>query len=320
MKDRIIEFINNIPLLRWLRITAKSTTLPGMHGIPVFYVAKQFKEILVSGKLSIRASAIAYDFFMAIFPAIIFLFTLTAYLPIPNFDILLLNAMQEVLPPASFLAVKNTILDIIGIQRDGLLSIGFILALVYANNGVASIITSFNASMYVKETRSFWSIRFMALVLTIILVLLLVSSILLTIFTHVGMNYLIKKQIISDGINVIAILIGKWMTFYALVFFSVSFLYYLGPSRKSRPGFFSPGALIVSALIIILLIGFSFFVSNFSTYNTVYGSVGALIALLVLINLIALLLLAGYEFNVGVYHLSIQRRAKSALLNNPDQI
>jgi membrane protein len=160
----------------------------------------------------------------------------------------------------------------------------------------------------------------MSFVLTIILAVLLVSSILLMIFTHVGMNYLIKKHIISFGINVVAILIGKWMTFYALVFFSVSFLYYLGPSKKSRPRFFSPGALIVSALIIILLIGFSFFVSNFSTYNTVYGSVGALIALMVLINLIAQLLLAGYEFNVGVYHLSIQRKEKSTLLKNPEQI
>jgi membrane protein len=317
MKDRILKHLNNIPIVRWLRITAKSTTLPGMHGIPVFYVAIQFKEILISGKLSIRASAIAYDFFMAIFPAIIFLFTLTAYLPIPNFDNLLLNAMQEVLPPASFFAVKNTILDIISIQRDGLLSIGFILALFYANNGVASIIKSFNASMFVKDTRSFWSIRLISFVLTIILAVLLVSSILVMIFTHVGMNYLIKKHVISFGINVVAILIGKWMTFYALVFFSVSFLYYLGPSKKSRPRFFSPGALIVSALIIILLIGFSFFVSNFSTYNTVYGSVGALIALMVLINLIAQLLLAGYEFNVGVYHLSLQRKEKATLLKNP---
>ena len=68
----------------------------------------------------------------------------------------------------------------------------------------------------------------------------------------------------------------------------------------------------MSVLIIFLLIGFSFFVSNFSRYNTVYGSVGALIALMVLINLLALLLLAGYEYNVGIYHLIRQRKGSKS--------
>jgi len=312
MKKRLLDGLNNLPVLRWLMIRTKNTTLPGMHGIPIFYVAKQFKESLSSGKLSIRSAAIAYHFLLAIFPAIIFLFTLTAYLPIPDFDKLLLGALQEVLPEASFEAVKNTILDIIGIQRDGLLSIGFILALFSANNGVTAIIKSFNASMFVKETRSVWKIRLIALLLTVILSCLVVASILLVIFTNLGLNYLIKKEIITDGINVAAIIVGKWITFYSLIFFSVSFLYYMGPTSNARSRFLTQGAMLVSVLIIFLLIGFSFFVSNFSRYNTVYGSVGALIALMVLINLLALLLLAGYEYNVGIYHLIRQRKGSKS--------
>lgn len=317
MLIKIQNWIFNLPFIKEFIKLLSIISLPGFKGISILDVARQFKISLGSSRISMRAAAVSFNFILAIFPTIIFLFTLTAYLPIADFQDRLLSALSEVLPQNTFMAIRNTILDIISIQRGGLLSFGVIVALFYSTNGVHSIIQSFNASIYLKESRSFWKILLVSLALTIILSLLLVLAIALMIATNFTLELLIKHHIITYGINYVLIWIGKWIIFYLLLFFSVAFLYYLGPSKQARVGFFSIGALTTSFLILILLIGFAFFVSHFGTYNTVYGSVGALIAFMVLINLNAMLLLAGYEFNASVYHL---KRKKSKAFINTDII
>lgn len=317
MLRKIQNWIFNLPFIKEFIKLLSIISLPGFKGISILDVARQFKISLGSSRISMRAAAVSFNFILAIFPTIIFLFTLTAYLPIADFQDRLLSALSEVLPQNTFMAIRNTILDIISIQRGGLLSFGVIVALFYSTNGVYSIIQSFNASIYLKESRSFWKILLVSLALTIILSLLLVLAIALMIATNFTLELLIKHHIITYGINYVLIWIGKWIIFYLLLFFSVAFLYYLGPSKQARVGFFSIGALTTSFLILILLIGFAFFVSHFGTYNTVYGSVGALIAFMVLINLNAMLLLAGYEFNASVYHL---KRKKSKAFINTDII
>ncbi len=307
MLERLRHWFIHLPFVNGLLRFLSHIPLPGFKGISLLDVAFQFKKSLTSSRISMRAAAVSFDFFLALFPTIIFLFTLTAYLPIADFQDRLLGAFEQVLPENAFLAVRNTVLDIISIQRGGLLSFGVIAALFYATNGVNSIIQSFNASIFIRERRPAWKIRLVSLALTLILSLLLVLSIALMVVTNFALDFLIKHHIITYGINYVLIWLGKWVIFYGLLFFCVAFLYYLGPSKKARAGFFSIGAFATSALILLLLIAFSFFVSNFGTYNTLYGSVGALIAVMVLINLNAMLLLAGYEFNAGVYHLKRKR-------------
>lgn len=298
-------------------VKLQTVSFPGLEQVPVLEVARNFKTSLSSSRITMRAAAVSFDFFMALFPTIIFLFTLTAYLPIDNFDELLLDAMRDVLPPYTFLAIEQTIMDVISIQRGGLLSFGFLFALFYATNGITSLIESFNALSFANETRPGWKIRLLALMLTMIIVGLLVIAITLMIFTNIALDYLIQEGVISDGINRSLIQFGKWIVLYLLIFFSICFLYFVGPARDVKPSFFSPGALVVSVLIMLLLFGFGFFVNNFSTWNTVYGSVGALIAVLVLINANALIILAGHEFNAVVFHL---KRQRSASLVNESKI
>ncbi len=311
MIARILQFIFKLPIIAQFIALLDRVSFPGFPEVSLLEVARQFKLSLTSSRLSMRAAAVSFNFFMAIFPSVIFIFTLTAYLPISNFEFKLLNALQQVLPPASYMAVKNTILDIISQQRGGLLSFGVLFALFYAVSGVKSIIDSFNASDVTDDNRPSWKILLVSLSLTMILITLLVTAISLMIFTNLALDFLISKKLISYGINYALIVTGKWLIFYTLILFSVSFLYYLGPPQNSRTKFLSIGSVATSLLMMLLILGFAFFVKNFGTYNTIYGSVGALIAVLVLINLNALLLLAGYEFNVGVKHLARQVKLNS---------
>jgi membrane protein len=308
MLQKLLRFILTLPIIAQFLQLLDRINFPGYPNISWLQAVQQFKKSMTGTQISIRAAAVSFNFFMAIFPSIIFLFTLTAYLPIDNFDVRLLTALREVLPPASYQAVKSTILDIISQQRGGLLSLGVLIALFYATNGVQSIISSFNASSYTVENRPSWKVLLVALALTVILVLLLVSAIVLMLVSNFALDFLIEKHIITFGINYVLIILAKWLIFYSLLLFSIAFLYYLGPPHLSRTRFFSIGAIITSFLILIVIVGFGFFVSNFGTYNTIYGSVGALIAVLVLINLNALLLLAGYEFNVGLKHLALTNK------------
>jgi len=305
MLDKLLRFFLKQPLIVRFLNFLKSISFPGFPNISLFEAVHQFKKSVMDSQISMRAAAVSFNLFMAIFPSVIFLFTLTAYLPIDNFDTRLLAALQDVLPPASYNAVKNTILDIISQQRGSLLSFGAIFALFYATNGIESIISSFNTSAYAVETRPKWMVHLVSLGLTLILLILLVLAISLMLVSNFTLQFLIEKRIITYGINYVLINLFKWMIFYGLLLFSVAFLYYMGPPRLSRVRFFSVGALVTSFFILILIVGFSFFVSNFGTYNTIYGSVGALIAVLVLINLNALFLLAGYEFNLGLKHLAL---------------
>ncbi len=301
------EFWQNIRAHALYRKLEK-LTLPGLQGIPVFTVIAQFRNSLSSSRITMRAAAVSFSFFMALFPTVIFLFTLTAYLPIPNFDVLLLEALEDVLPTYTYLAIENTLRDIISIQRGGLLSFGFLLALFYATNGTTSLIQSFNALSFADENRSIWRVQLLSLILTFLLVILLVAAIAAVLVATFLLDYFIDRGWINAEINRGLISVGKWTVVYLVILFSTAMLYYFGPVKAIRPNFFSPGALVVSVLLLLLLPAFGYFVNNFSTWNTVYGSVGALIAVLVLINVAALLILAGHEYNAVVTHLKRQHR------------
>lgn len=304
MIGKLTRFISGLPIIAQLIAVLGKIGFPGFPQVSLLDVVLKFKDSLISSRISMRAAAVSFNFFMAIFPSVIFMFTLTAYLPIEDFEFRLLNALQDVLPPASYQAVRTTILDIISQQRDGLLSFGALFALFYAVIGVKSVIESFNSSSLTEEKRPLYYIYIVSLALTFIIIVLLVLAIALMIFTNLALDFLISYELISYGINYWLILAGKWIIFYALIFFSVASLYYLGPPAEARMKFFSIGAWATAFLMLLLIIGFAYFVKNFGTYNTLYGSVGALIAVLVLINLCAMLLLAGYEFNLGVKHLA----------------
>ena len=127
-------------LVKFLRVIK----LPGFQGASVYEILKFFLDGLVEGFITTRAAAISFNFFLAIFPFAIFLFTIIPYIPIDHFQENLLEIIQSLLPRTTYDSVESTLIDILSIKRGGLLSFGFVLALLFANNGVMGIITGFN--------------------------------------------------------------------------------------------------------------------------------------------------------------------------------
>jgi len=274
--------------------------IPGFDGMPVYDVATFFIRGLQKGALSMRAAAFSYNFFLALFPAIIFFFTIIPYIPITGFQDNLLELLQNFIPKKAYDAVEGTLFDIVKRPRGGLLSIGFIMAIYFSTNGIHSLIVAFNQTRHTVETRSWVKQRLISVVLVFILSFLLIIAIVLITLGPVALDFLVKHNILRDSFSYYLIIAGKWIVSTAMLFFAFSFLYYLAPAAESRFRFISPGSTLSTVLTILASIGFNYYVNSISRYNTLYGSIGTLIMIMVWIFFNAMIVLIGFELNVSI--------------------
>ncbi len=279
---------------------AKLVSFPGFDRVPVFNVLLFFFRGLRDGAVIMRAEAVAFNLIFALFPAIIFLFTLIPHVPIENFQIELLDMIKSIMPGSIYGVIEQIIEEIITIKHGGLLSLGFILVLVFSTNGIFALIDAFNASIHVDETRSWLMRRAISVLLVVILFLLVSMGVSLITVTHRLLDFLVLKGLMKVGWLYYLVQVGKWIAILAVFYFAYSFLYYLGPAKKSQYRFITAGATLATVLSILITTGLGFYIDNFSTYNALYGSIGALPIIMLMIFFNALAIIIGFELNIGI--------------------
>ncbi|GAB4043956.1 YihY/virulence factor BrkB family protein [Spirosoma jeollabukense] len=250
-----------------------------------------------------RAASVSYSLILAIFPTVIFFFTLIPYIPIHDLEDQVMGFLKEVLPGDTFSTVNTTIRDIISRPRGGVLSLGFFLALYSATSGLVALMNAFNSSYETSDRRGFFELRGVAILLTITLAIALVLAIIVLIIGGIVSDYLLKFGILNNVIFINLLAIGRYLVVFAVFVGTVSVIYRFGPDVNMKWAFIMPGAVTASLLIVLTTLGFSYYVSNFGSYNKLYGSIGTLIALMIWINLISLLLIIGFDMNVALYNL-----------------
>ncbi|MEM7106487.1 MAG: YihY/virulence factor BrkB family protein [Bacteroidota bacterium] len=288
----------------------KKRSLPGLEGIPVYDVFIFYRNEVRRDRLTNRSKAIAFSFLLAIFPSIIFIFTLLPYVPIKDFDKILLNFVEEVLPENAYQVLFSTIEDLVSIPRGGLLSLGFILAIWFSTNGVLGMLNAFNKNH--KETfrrRNIVEKRWVAFKLTMILFFLLLISIFFIIAGDVVLRWVLDF-FNAAAWSYFATVVLKWMAILFLFYGAISSIYRYGPATRQKFRFFSPGATVATILSIITSLGFSFFVNNFGKFNQFYGSIGTLIVAMIWLNLNSMILLIGFELNSSI---AINRHQKTVI-------
>ncbi len=295
------NIVNWKPVNLFLKYT-KRIVLPGFDGLPLFDVAVFFFQGLFKGSLTSRASSIAFSFFIAIFPMLIVFFTLIPFVHIANFQDTLINFIENITPDKTEVVIRNTLHDIIERPRGGLLSVTFILALVFATNGFDSIIDAFNHTYHTIETRSWIKQKLISTLLFLIISVIIIISIILLTTGTLFLTFLMDKHILTSRLMYFALEITKWVLLIAMFFFTISFIYYLGPARVSKFRFISAGSSLATFLSLIACIGFNYYVQHFSSYNALYGSIGTLLILLVWIYFNAIILLIGFELNASIHH------------------
>lgn len=280
----------------------KVIVLPGFDSMPLYYVLIFFFRGLFKGVLTYRAAAIAYNFFLALVPLILFLFTLIPYVTSTNYQSELLDLLDDVIPSNIWTMVESTLVEIISRPKSGLLSLGFLMAIYFATNGVDAIIEGFNQSYHRIKTWPWWKQKIYAFLLMVVMSFLGFISMLFLTSGKFIINTLGKYDIITGQVTIFLLLIIQWLVIIAVLLLSVSMLYYFGQKKENKEDyrFFSAGSILSTGLFIVGGLLLKTYFENFSNYNVLYGSIGSLIILLVWLFYNALIILIGFELNTSI--------------------
>jgi membrane protein len=306
MSKEIEDKLEKIPIVNVLVKFGKKVKIPGLEGLSLYDLLEMYFIGIVEGALTTRAGGIAYSFFMAIFPFLLFVLTLIPFLPIPGAQEGLLSIIADVLPPKTFDAVDSVLLDIIKNQYGGLLSFGFIGSIFLMTNGVNAIFGGFEYSYHVKEIRNVFRAYFIAMYVSVIIVIFLLLTVAIIIFFELILKDHVTLGWLDD--NLIWIQIVRGFIFLTMIFVTVSMLYHYGVKEAKHSRFFSPGSVFTTVLLLLTFNLFGYYVNEFAKYNELYGSIGTLLILMLFIWLNAIILLLGFELNATIYALRRQNK------------
>lgn len=293
----IIYWMRRIKFKRW-------------DNVSLYKIIKLFIRDLTQNEILIRANGVAFSFILAIFPAIIFLFTLIPYVTqlIPEVNTQsIMEFLAGMMPASMYDVIASTVQDIISNQRGGLLTLGFVFSLFLATNGMMSLMNAFNACYKTNDRRGGLKTRLIATGLTINLAVVLFLAIILLVVGQLVLDYLLlnlnefKWLEGIDKFTVYLLFTLRFLVIFVVFFLAVSTIYYFGPAIHYNWRFFSIGSFLATILILGVSYGFSYYITNFGTYNKVYGSIGVLIALMVWVQLVTVVLLICYEINASIH-------------------
>jgi membrane protein len=251
---------------------------------------------------------------LAIFPAIIFIFTLIPYIQIealPDLDQQIMDFLQSLMPSTMFDVASSTIRDIVSNRRGGLLSFGFLFSLLLATNGMMSLMKAFNKCYRTVENRSFFQSRFIATSLTLMLAVVLFFAMFLLVIGQQVIDFLRYTPWIDvESYVFLLVLALRFIVLFFIFLVTISSIYYLAPAVHDRWKFFSPGSLTAAFLSLVVTFAFTFYINNFATYNKFYGSIGVLIALMIWLSLLSVIMLIGFEINASIDKSSRRNRSE----------
>ncbi|MEM1406748.1 MAG: YihY/virulence factor BrkB family protein [Bacteroidota bacterium] len=306
MKKKILNYILQSDIYKSLITLLKAVKFSRYEDLSLYEVIRVFIQKITKDEIIERAESVAYNFTLAIFPAIIFLFTLTPYIhewiPSVSQD-RIIEFIGEFMPETMYKVASSTIEDIISNQRGGLLTFGALFSLFLATNGMLSLMKAFNACYKTIEKRGFIKMRLVATALTFMLALVLILAIILLVIGNFVIDFVSRIEWVNIEDYVFYLFFTvRFLVIFIVFFLAISFIYYFGPSVHYNWRFFSVGSLISTILCLAVSYGFSYYVANFASYNKLYGSIGVLIALMVWQFILTIVLLVGYEINASVHH------------------
>ncbi len=246
-----------------------------------------------------RASELAFNFLMALFPLLLFMLSLFGLFASRSVQLqgTLLSYFANLLPPAAFVLVSKSTAELLRNASGGKLTFGIALTLWFGSGGMSSMMSTLNAAYRVRESRSWVTIRLIALGLTTaISVLLLVALVVVLVggalVDWIGMNRHLTSLVVVFWKGV------QWVAAVLSVIVSFSMIDHWGPSRgKRRWYWFTPGSVFGALLWLAASLGFRVYLHFFDSYTATYGSLGAVMMLLVWLYVTALAFLIGGKIN-----------------------
>ena len=270
--------------------------------VTYYSVYKIFINKLREDEIFERSLAVAFSFTLASFPLIIFLFTLIPYINawVPEIDSTkILLFLEGVMPEDMYAIAKNTIFDLVETKRGGLLSLGVISSLFLSTNGFNTLIKTFNSCHKVRENRSFYETRLIALILTLLFFVVAIVAIVLSAVGDFTINLMLEYNLFKD-VEYYTIMLFKLLILFVSFYLAISSIFYFAPVIHNKWTFISSGSIISAIGCVAISLAFSYYINNFPTYNKLYGSIGILIAYMGWIYFISTIILIGFEWNTSI--------------------
>ncbi len=297
MSEEIENKLNKIPVVKQLVSLTKAIKLKSLEGLSLYDILELYVLGIFKGAFSYRASAIAFSFFMALFPFALFILNLIPFIPLENFQADFLEFVEEGVPPNTYDAIEAILRDIMENSHQGLLSSGFILSILLMTNGINAILGGFEMSTHITITRGFFRQYFISLAISLVLSMILLITVAAIVIAEVMIQKINIRGYVAD-VSVI-----EWSRYgfiLLMILITTSILYKFGAKETSSIAFISYGAVFTTILIVVSSYVFGIYVTKFAKYNELYGSIGTLLVLMFYIWINCMVLLLGFELNATI--------------------
>ena len=254
------------------------------------------------------AAQLAYYFFLALFPAVLFLLAVASYFPLGDLIDGVITTLRPVAPAEILTFLEDQLKRVSESNNGGILTLGVLGALWSSSAALVAIISCLNRAYDIEEGRPWWKVRLTAIGLTLGFAVLVLTSFALILAGPRVAEYLATTTGLG-GVFEWTWKILQWPLAFLLVSTAIGLVYYFAPDADQDWVWITPGAILATLLWLIVSLGFKFYVANFGDYNATYGAVGGVIVLLLWFYLSALAILFGAELNAEIEHASPHAKA-----------
>ncbi|QYJ68062.1 YihY/virulence factor BrkB family protein [Flavobacterium litorale] len=301
MSAELEHKLERIPVVKHIVRFGKSIELPWSDGLTLYHMLELYITGVVKGETSTKAAAIAFSFFMSLFPFALFILNLIPYIPLDNFQDDFLQFVADNVPPNTFDAIADIIKDITENSNKGLLSTGILLAILLMSNGMNAILSGFQSSLHITVKRSYFKQYVVAIGLSLLFTVLLIVTVVAIITLEVLIQVIDHDGFLTDDIYLLEI--GRYVFLMLMMLTATSLLFKFAARETRKAAFFSYGSVLTTVLFGVTSFLFSIYVVRFAQYNELYGSIGTLLVLMLYLWINCFILLLGFELNALIHKL-----------------
>ena len=254
------------------------------------------------------AAELAFFWFLALFPALLFVVALAGSLPVQHLIDVVVESLAHVAPGDVLVLVREQLVQIALGPPRGLLTLSLLGALWSSSSAMTAIIDTLNQAYHVKEGRSWWRVRLLAVGLTVVLVA----------FALIAVALVMIGPTLAEGLeNSLGVprrfawlwAIAEWPLVFGLMVTALGWVYYFAPDVRRRWAWITPGAIAATLLWMLASLGFKWYAGHFGEYQKTYGAIGGVIVALLWLYASGLAILIGAELNAAIEYAAAERQA-----------
>ena len=286
-------------------MTGNETMLLGSLRAPITWRElgrRTYKELMADDGLGLAAQ-LAYYFFLALFPALLFLLALASFFSIARFTDAIPAALGQFAAPEMVELIRDQLQQISNADNGGILSLGLLGAIWSSSAALVSIIGALNRAYDIEESRPWWKVRLLAIGLTVALAVFVLASFAL-VLAGPALAGAATRAFGFGSAFTWTWMILQWPVAFALISVAVGLVYYLGPDAEQEWVWVSPGAVVATSLWLIASLLFRLYAVSFGNYQATYGALGGVLVLLLWMYVTGLAIVVGAELNAEIEHAS----------------